>query len=259
MHWAIESMRLLEKLRPRAKVCNWAFVGRRREAKRWLKHFTESLVAELNALRFPHFLLFPFSSELPGSALNGSLSSMLCSAQQTGHCPHQCSALGTLSLASGSQVAAVLVLCRGGPETDCNSKNCSTPKALFKLVLEEAASLPQVKTSGAFCMDGSEICPVQQSQSAPSALLQSHRFTGLQADDPLVVLRKTPTFPTARADGILWAMWIQAGKWSSAQINRGHDGSWWRGMHQPARDPSANSQRCKRLPKRFKLLLGVWD
>lgn len=105
-----------------------------------------------------------------------------------------------------SIMAAVLVLCRGGPETDCNSKNCSTPKALFKLVLEEAASLPQVKTSGAFCMDGSEICPVRQSQSAPSALLQSHRFTDLQADDPLVVLRKTPTFPTARADGILWAM-----------------------------------------------------
>lgn len=38
--------------------------------------------------------------------------------------------------------AAVLVLCRGGPETDCNSKNLSAPKAPFKLVLKEAASLP---------------------------------------------------------------------------------------------------------------------
>lgn len=158
-----------------------------------------------------------------------------------------------------SIMAAVLVLCRGGPETDYNSKNLSTPKAPFKLVLEEAASLTQVKTSDAFCMDGSGICLVRQSWSIPCALLQSHRFTGLQADDPLVVLRKTPTFPTARVDGILWAMWIQAGKWSSVRINRGHDGSWWTGMHQPARDLSASSQCCKRLPKRFKLLLGMWD
>lgn len=49
-----------------------------------------------------------------------------------------------------SIMAAVLVLCRGGPETDYNSKNLSTPKAPFKLVLEEAASLTQVKTSDAF-------------------------------------------------------------------------------------------------------------
>lgn len=61
-------------------------------------------------------------------------------------------------------------------------------------------------------MDGAGICLVQQSQTIPSALLQSHRFTGLQADDPLVVLRRAPTFPTARADGILWAMGIPAGE-----------------------------------------------
>lgn len=42
-------------------------------------------------------------------------------------------------------MAAVLALCRGGPETDCNSTNLSTPKALFKLVMKEAASLPQVE------------------------------------------------------------------------------------------------------------------
>lgn len=61
-------------------------------------------------------------------------------------------------------------------------------------------------------MDGSGICLVWQSQSIPSALLQSQRFTGLQADDPVAVLRKAPTFPTARADRILWARCTQAGK-----------------------------------------------
>lgn len=45
-----------------------------------------------------------------------------------------------------SVMAAVLVLCRGGPEMDCNTKILPTPKAPFKLILEEAASLPQVKT-----------------------------------------------------------------------------------------------------------------
>ena len=69
-----------------------------------------------------------------------------------------------------SIVAAVLVLCRGGPETDCNSKNLSTPKAPFKLVLEEAASLPQVKTSGAFCMDGSGIRLVRAVSVYPMCL-----------------------------------------------------------------------------------------
>lgn len=79
-------------------------------------------------------------------------------------------------------------------------------RASFNLVLEEAASLPQVKTSGAFGMDGSWICLAQRFLSIPSALLQSHRFAGLQADDPAVVLRKALTSAVARPDGILWAM-----------------------------------------------------
>lgn len=76
-------------------------------------------------------------------------------------------------------------------------------RAPFKLVLEEAASLPQVKTSGAFWMDGSWICLAQRFLSIPSALLWSHRFAGLQADDPAVGLKKALTSPIARADGIL--------------------------------------------------------
>lgn len=99
-----------------------------------------------------------------------------------------------------SVMAAVLVLCSGGP--DCNSKNLSPPKATFQ---DDFGGSSFSSSGKDLCMDGSGLCLVRQSQSIPSALLQSQRFTGLQADDPIVVLKKASTFPIARADGILWA------------------------------------------------------
>lgn len=59
-----------------------ASLGRHCEAKCLFKCFADSLIIELNASPFPHFLLVLFFSKPPGSALNGNLSSTLGSAQQ---------------------------------------------------------------------------------------------------------------------------------------------------------------------------------